>query len=129
MFSVLFEVVGIIGYAIEILGVLIIVFGLLYVGYDVIRHKSKINSEKLLIDFRHNFGKSMLLGLDLLVAGDIIRTVIIPHSISDVAGLGLIVLIRTVLVFTIHVEVEGHWPWETKLFQNNQKDDSDTKNI
>lgn len=46
------------------------------------------------------------------VAGDIIRTVIVSHSLSDVASLGLIVVIRTVLVFTIHLEVEGRWPWQ-----------------
>ncbi len=54
----------------------------------------------------------MLLGLEFLVAGDIIRTVVVANSISDVASLGLIVLIRTVLVFTIHLELEGRWPWQ-----------------
>jgi len=54
----------------------------------------------------------MMLGLEFLVAGDIIRTVVVAHSITDVASLGLLVLIRTVLVFTIHLEVEGCWPWQ-----------------
>ena len=59
----------------------------------------------------------MLLGLNFLVAGDIIRTVIVSHSISNVASLGLIVLIRTFLVFTIHLEVEGQWPWQKSFFK------------
>ena len=126
MISMLFETVGIIGYAIELVGVIIIVLGLIYAGIDAIRHQSKIDREEQLKEFRHNIGQAMLLGLDFLVAGDIIRTVIVSHSITDVIGLGLIVLIRTVLVFTIHLEVEGHWPWQTKLIQNNQKDDSET---
>jgi uncharacterized membrane protein len=54
----------------------------------------------------------MMLGLEFLVAGDIIRTVLVAHSISDLLSLGLLVLIRTVLVFTIHLETEGHWPWQ-----------------
>ena len=126
MISMLFETVGIIGYAIELVGVIIIVLGLLYAGIVAIRHQSKINREEQLKEFRHNIGQAMLLGLDFLVAGDIIRTVIVSHSITDVIGLGLIVLIRTVLVFTIHLEVEGHWPWQTKRIQNNQKDGSET---
>jgi len=39
---------------------------------------------------------------------------VVDHSMADVAGLGLVVLIRTVLVFTIHLEVEGRWPWQPK---------------
>lgn len=54
----------------------------------------------------------MLVGLEFLVAGDIIRTVVVIDTITDVASLGLVVVIRTVLVFTIHLEVEGHWPWQ-----------------
>jgi uncharacterized membrane protein len=61
----------------------------------------------------------MLLGLDFLVAGDIIRTVTVTHSITGVLSLGLIVLIRTLLVFTIHLEVEGRWPWQPKTAQKH----------
>jgi uncharacterized membrane protein len=48
------------------------------------------------------------------VAGDIIRTVVVSHTLTDIATLAMVVLIRTVLVFTIHLELEGHWPWQTK---------------
>jgi len=54
----------------------------------------------------------MLIGLEFLVAGDIIRTVIVDHTLEDIAGLGLIVIIWTILVFTIHLELEGRWPWQ-----------------
>ncbi len=54
----------------------------------------------------------MMVGLEFLVAGDIIRTIIVAHTLTDIGGLGLLVLIRTVLVFTIHLEVEGRWPWQ-----------------
>ena len=56
--------------------------------------------------------------MEFLVAGDIIRTVVIAHSLAEVASLGMIVLIRTVLVFTIHLEVEGRWPWQPAPGQN-----------
>ena len=122
MFSILFETVGIIGYAIELIGVIIIVAGLLNAGINAIRRQSKNNRENRFNDFRVKFGQVMLLGLDFMVAGDIIRTVVVTDSLSDVASLGLIVLIRTVLVITIHFEVEGHWPWQAKPIQNNQID-------
>ncbi len=64
--------------------------------------------------FHHEMGRAMLIGLEFQVAGDIIRTVVVNNTFPDVAALGLIVVIRTVLVFTIHLEVEGHWPWQDK---------------
>ena len=63
-------------------------------------------------EFRQDIGRAMLIGLEFLVAGDIIRTVVVAHTLEDVASLGLLVLIRTVVVFTIHVELEGRWPWQ-----------------
>ncbi|MCP4331728.1 MAG: DUF1622 domain-containing protein, partial [Gammaproteobacteria bacterium] len=47
-----------------------------------------------------------------LIAGDIIRTVIVADTLTNVMILGLIILIRTFLSFTLHFEVEGRWPWE-----------------
>ena len=125
MFSQLSETGSIIGYTIEATGVITIVVGFLYAAFSAVRHPSQINKEELLRGFRHDIGQTMLLGLDFLVAGDIIRTVTVAHSISGVASLGLIVLIRTLLVFTIHLEVEGRWPWQTKPVQDNSKTEND----
>lgn len=61
--------------------------------------------------FRHGLGRAILLGLELLVAGDIIGTVAIHPSFESVGVLGLIVLIRTFLSFSLEVELEGQWPW------------------
>ena len=101
-----------IGFFIEAIGVLVIVAG---IGYSAVRYGYQFvgdRSGELYRDFRRNIGRSLMLGLEFLVAGDIIRTVVISHSMSDVAALGLLVLVRTVLVFTIHLEVEGRWPWQ-----------------
>jgi uncharacterized membrane protein len=57
------------------------------------------------------FGRSILLGLEFLVAADIIRTVAVQPSLENVAVLGLIVLIRTFLSFSLEVEIDGRWPW------------------
>src|SRR5215204_4513721 len=57
------------------------------------------------------FGRSILLGLEFLVAADIIRTVAVDPSLQNVGVLGLIVLIRTFLSFSLEVEIDGTWPW------------------
>jgi len=64
--------------------------------------------------FRQQFGQTILLGLELLVAGDIIRTVATEPTLNSVAVLGLIVLIRTFLSFSLEVELTGRWPWQNK---------------
>jgi uncharacterized membrane protein len=57
------------------------------------------------------FGRSILLGLEFLVAADIIRTVAVEPSLENVLVLGLIVLIRTFLSFSLEVEIDGTLPW------------------
>jgi uncharacterized membrane protein len=62
--------------------------------------------------FRQHLGRAILLGLEFLVAADIIRTVSEAPTLEDVIVLGLIVLIRTFLSFTLQLELEGRWPWQ-----------------
>jgi uncharacterized membrane protein len=61
--------------------------------------------------YRANLGRAILLGLELLVAADIIGTVAVTPSFENLQILGLIVLIRTFLSFSLEVEIEGRWPW------------------
>ena len=62
--------------------------------------------------YRANLGRAILLGLELLVAADIVGTVAAPLDLRSVAALGLIVLIRTFLSFSLEVEIKGRWPWQ-----------------
>lgn len=62
--------------------------------------------------FRKQLGRSILLGLELLVGADIVRTVAENPTLQKAAVLGTIVLIRTFLSFTLVVELEGRWPWQ-----------------
>jgi uncharacterized membrane protein len=62
--------------------------------------------------YRRDIGRAILLGLEFLVAADIINTVAIDPSLRSVAVLAGIVLIRTFLSFSLEVEIEGRWPWE-----------------
>jgi len=62
--------------------------------------------------FRRTLGRSILTGLELLVAADIIRTVAVEPTLESVLVLGLIVIIRTFLSFSLEVEIDGRWPWQ-----------------
>ncbi|RLV55525.1 DUF1622 domain-containing protein [Aeromicrobium phragmitis] len=62
--------------------------------------------------FRRFLGRSILLGLELLVAADIIRTVAVTPTLESVAVLAGIVLIRTFLSWSLELEITGHWPWQ-----------------
>jgi uncharacterized membrane protein len=96
----------------EVAGVAIIALGsLLAFGrgfYGWTRHRDTGAYRQL----RSDLGRSILLGLEILVAADIVRTVAIEPTLLSVAVLGLIVLIRTFLSFSLDVEIEGAWPWQ-----------------
>lgn len=103
---------SLIGTTIEWIGVLVIAVGILIATVAALGQVSKSESEEILNHFRRRIKRHMLLGLDFMVAGDIIRTVTVEPTISGITGLGLLVLVRTVLVFTVHLELEGRWPWQ-----------------
>ena len=62
--------------------------------------------------YRVNLAKTLLIGLELLVAADIIRTVLLELTMDNIAALGALVLVRTFLGWALTVETEGHWPWQ-----------------
>src|SRR3954447_3846354 len=62
-------------------------------------------------DLRRNLGRVILLGLEVLIIADIIRTIVVDQSVESVAVLGIIVVIRVVLSFSLEVEIDGMWPW------------------
>lgn len=64
--------------------------------------------------YRANLGRAILLGLELLVGADIIATITAPLTLESVGLLGLIVLIRTFLSFSLETEIEGCWPWQRR---------------
>jgi uncharacterized membrane protein len=96
---------------VEVLGILTLVLGLaaaLVRGGLALRGGQGADAYRVV---RTVFGRSILLGLEFLVAADIIRTVAVQPSLQNVLVLGLIVLIRTFLSFSLEVEIDGRWPW------------------
>lgn len=99
--------------AIEILAVTVIAIGVCYAVYCyLIAHFSAERMQGYDRKFRARLGKSLLIGLEILVAADIIRTVALEPSLENVAILGILVLVRTFLSWSLSVEIEGRWPWK-----------------
>jgi uncharacterized membrane protein len=105
------EVMDGIGRAVDAVGVFVIVAGaILATGrFLVKRHGLASKSYRL---YRQDLGRAILLGLEFLIAGDIIRTVVVAPTLENIVILGLIVLIRTFLSMALQLEVEGRWPWQ-----------------
>jgi uncharacterized membrane protein len=102
--------------AFEVAGVLSMVLGSLYAfALAAVTWKRSGNGGRAFKTLRDSLGGAILLGLELLVAADIVKTVTSKPSLTDAAVLGLIVLIRTVLSITIEIEVDGVAPWRRAL--------------
>jgi uncharacterized membrane protein len=107
------ELIEWVAQGIEVLAVVIILGGIIYgiVRYFFHQRQQGADAYKR---FKDKIGKALLLGLEFLVAADIIRTVALSPTLQNVAVLGVLVLIRTFLSWSLVVEIEGRWPWQAK---------------
>lgn len=104
------QIVETLGSAIDVAGVVLIIAGLLIASGRYLMMFQKVEGSYTL--FRQDIGRAILLGLEVLVAGDIIKTVAVRPTPIGVAVLAGIVLIRTFLSFSLEVELDGHFPWQ-----------------
>ena len=107
------EIIYAISEAIDLAGVVVIaggaIIGVLLCVRDLVGQRAAVEAYSHLRTF---MGRSLLLGLEFLVAGDIIKTVAIEPTFDSVIVLAIIVLVRTVLSLSIDVEIDGRWPWQ-----------------
>ncbi len=100
---------------IEGIGILIMTGLAIYVlVLAVVRLAGRESPESIYQAVRQRLGRGILLGLELLIAADIIHTVAVELTVETVSVLALIVLIRTFLSFTLEVELTGRWPWQNR---------------
>ena len=103
--SVLVDIVGV---SVILIGVAL---GFLELLYGFVKHLQIPNRYDLL---RIRIGKALLLGLEILVASDVIRTVALQPTLQNLLILGVLIVIRTVLSWTLFLDVENRWPWQSK---------------
>lgn len=100
--------------AIEILAIVLIIAAILFSTaiflYGMATHAEygRIHYES----YKRRIGRALLLCLEILVAADIVRTVALDSSIESVLALGLLVVVRTFLSWSLILEIEGRWPWQ-----------------
>lgn len=105
------EYLDFVGVAIMVLGAMISVPMAVW-GPNLEEGGVRQGSKSVYRQYRQLLGRSILLGLELLVAADIIRTVAVTPTFESVGVLALIVLIRTFLSFSLELEITGRWPWQ-----------------
>ncbi len=107
-------VIRTVGHWIGALGVAVIVIGIVYAGLSLIRDVAarQLESREIYSNCRQRVGRGLVLGLEVLVAADIVETVAIEPSFTNIGVLGLIVVVRTFLGWSLTVELEGRWPWQ-----------------
>lgn len=99
----------------EISGVTVILAGFVWALTRALQmRRTGSQGRALYYAVRRIFGKSILLGLEVLVAADLIRTVAVDPTLRNLYVLGLLVIIRTFLSFSLDVELEGVWPWQKR---------------
>ncbi|MFP3873551.1 MAG: DUF1622 domain-containing protein [Thiohalophilus sp.] len=100
---------------IEALGIAIITLVALYALFQAVRRLVKeTEREPIFQQLRQRVGSGILLGLEFLIAADIIHTVAVDLTFYSVGVLAVVVLVRTFLSFTLEVELTGRWPWQAK---------------
>src|SRR5205823_4038036 len=99
----------VVGNGIEVFGVLVIVAGIGWSTYVYLRRRT---GEQRYDDYKIRIGRSLLLGLEVLVAADIVKTIALELTFMSLGVLAGLVLVRTFLSWTLVLEIEGRWPWQ-----------------
>mgnify|MGYP001250089217 CR=1 FL=1 len=105
------ELIERVGNATELAGVALITAGLLLAALRALRGGGRPAAERI-EQARHDMGRAILLGLEVLVAADIVRTVAFTPTLTSVAVLAVVVAIRTFLSWSLALELDGRWPWQ-----------------
>ncbi len=106
--------IQIVSTVVELIGVLTIFFGIVFALFRFFFVLNKKQHRYTFIELRQALSKAILLGLEILIAADIMATVVTEPTLKNVAVLGLIVLIRTFLSLSLQIEVDGKFPWQKK---------------
>lgn len=97
---------------VEAAAVVLLLIGLLLSTARYLRRVFGDDAESAFLGYRRDLGRTLLLTLEFLIAGDILETVAVERTVTSLALLGGLVVIRTFLSFTLEAEINGRWPWQ-----------------
>jgi uncharacterized membrane protein len=113
------HIMEIVGTSVDGVGVFIVAGGMLVATARLAVHRAHETGNYYSL-YRQDVGRAILLGLEFLIAGDIIRTVVVAPTMQNVVVLGIIVLIRTFLSLSLQLEIEGKLPWRRDVPSQHQ---------
>jgi uncharacterized membrane protein len=113
------HIMEIVGTSVDGVGVFIVAGGMVVATARLAVRRAHETGNYYLL-YRQDVGRAILLGLEFLIAGDIIRTVVVAPTLQNVIVLGMIVLIRTFLSLSLQLEIEGKLPWRREAGHGNQ---------
>jgi uncharacterized membrane protein len=108
------HIMDVVGTSVDGIGVFVIIGGALLATAGIALRALR-NTGNYYSLYRQDVGRAILLGLEFLIAGDIIRTVVVAPTLQNVLVLGLIVFIRTFLSLSLQLEIEGKLPWRREV--------------
>jgi uncharacterized membrane protein len=111
--------IHLVGVCIEIFGVFIIVAGIVWSTYLCLHWRKH---PQIYDTYKIRIGRSLLLGLEVLVAADIVKTIAIELTFTSLGLLAGLVIVRTFLSWTLVLEIEGRWPWRRELLMETSSD-------
>lgn len=118
MTEVFFQIANALVLGLEAIGIAVIMGGFVLATVIWLAKMGSRSAYQAYRDYRRQSVRGLILGLEFLVAADIIRTVAIAYTMESVLMLALIILIRTMLVFALHLEIEGRLPWKQSADDN-----------
>jgi uncharacterized membrane protein len=113
------HVMEIVGTSVDGVGVFIVAGGVLVATARLAARRAHETGNYYSL-YRQDVGRAILLGLEFLIAGDIIRTVVVAPTLQNVVVLGMIVLIRTFLSLSLQLEIEGKLPWQREVARQDK---------
>jgi uncharacterized membrane protein len=118
--SLIAPVLETVALALEVFGIAVIVLGGVAASLSYIKDCRTNSFDVAYTRYRANLGRGVLPGLEILIGADIIATIISPLTWGSVGLLGLVVLIRTFLSFSLEAEIDGEWPWQRKARESRR---------
>lgn len=119
-----FDISGLVRLAVILLegaGTMAIIGGAVVSTIAFVRRTWRTGFEQAYRPYRADLGRSILIGLELLVAGDILKTLVIAPTLDDLLVLAGLILIRTFLSISLGVEINGHWPWQETMLERERE--------
>jgi len=101
------------GKTISLVGALVVICGFLFAIYSYGKGYRGLGPAKSFVLFKVSLGRSLILGLEILVLADVVETIVVKSTFFTLLSLGILVILRTIVSWTLSLEIEGHWPWQT----------------